>query len=148
MAMSVGLLVGYPSANGTDASALFNVTSATLCAKWWVVGFLSMFNSIHIWLRWRGLQKAASDGPLVVQWVQSLHLQKWAAQIRRVGLLFLFTMVLIYFARWTASELLIWMVAVLLGSAILKRWHLPTFVIFYMVCGIALGMTILGIHWP
>src|SRR5882724_8940353 len=107
-----------------------------------------MFNSIHIWLRWRGLSKAASDGPLVVRWIESLHLQAWAAQIRRIGLLFLFVMVLIYFARWTASEMLLWMVAVLLGSAILKRWGLSTFVLFYLVCGVSVAMTLLWIHWP
>jgi len=148
MALSVGLLVGYPATNGAGPASLFNPSGALLCAKWWVVGFLSMFNSIHIWLRWRGLQKAVADGPLVVRWVESLHLQKWAAQIRRVGLLFLFTMVLVYFARWTASELLIWMIAVLLGSAILKRWRLSTFVIFYLVCAVSMAMTKLGIHWP
>ncbi len=148
MALSVGLLVGYPTATTGGPSSIYNGMSATLCAKWWIVGFLSMFNSIHIWLRWRGLQKAAADGPVVVQWVQSLHLQKWAAQIRRIGLLFLFTMVLIYFSRWKASEMLIWMVAVLLGSAILKRWRMSTFVIFYLVCAVSVAMTAIGIHWP
>jgi len=148
MALSVGLLVGYPSSHVIGRESIFNPVGASLCAKWWIVGFLSMFNSIHIWLRWRGLQKAASDGPLVVRWVESLHLQKWAAQIRRVGLLFLFSMVLVYFARWAASEMLIWMVAVLLGSAILKRWRLSTFFIFYLVCGVSIAMTALGIHWP
>jgi mannose/fructose/N-acetylgalactosamine-specific phosphotransferase system component IID len=148
MALSVGLLVGYPVANDGAAPSIFNPLGAILCAEWWVVGFLSMFNSIHIWLRWRGLQKAAVDGPLVVRWVESLHLQKWAAQIRRVGLLFLFTMVLVYFSRWAASEMLIWMIAVLLGSAILKRWRLSTFVIFYLVCGVSVAMTQIGIHWP
>ena len=148
MALSVGLLVGYPAASGTVEPTVFSAPGALLCAKWWVVGFLSMFNSIHIWLRWRGLQKAAADGPLVVRWVESLHLQKWAAQIRRIGLLFLFSMALIYFARWSGSEMLLWMVAVLLGSAILKRWRLSTFVIFYLVCGVSVLMTQLGIHWP
>jgi len=148
MALSVGLLVGYPTVNGALQSSLFHVPGAILCAKWWIVGFLSMFNSIHIWLRWRGLQKAVSDGPLVVRWVESLHLQKWAAQIRRVGLLFLFFMVVIYFSHWTASELLIWMVSVFLASAILRRWGVSTFVIFYLVCGVSVAMTKLGIHWP
>ena len=129
-------------------SSIFYTSGAILCAKWWVVGFLSMFNSIHLWLRWRGLQKAVPDGPLVVRWVESLHLQKWAAQIRRVGLLFLFSMVLVYFSHWTASEMLIWMIAVLLGSAIARRWGLSTFVIFYLVCGVSVAMTKLGIHWP
>jgi len=148
MALSVGLLVGFPASNGNSSHSVFDPSSALLCAKWWIVGFLSMFNSIHIWLRWRGLQKAESDGPLVVRWVESLHLQKWAAQIRRVGLLFLFSMVLVYFARWTASEMLIWMIAVLLGSAILKRWRISTFVIFYLVCAVSVVMTKIGIHWP
>jgi len=148
MALSVGLLVGYPTVNGALQSSFFHVPGAILCAKWWVVGFLSMFNSIHIWLRWRGLQKAVSEGPLVVRWVESLHLQKWAAQIRRIGLLFLFSMVLIYFSHWRVSEMLIWMIAVLLGSAILRRWGLSTVIIFYLVCGVSLAMTKLGIHWP
>jgi hypothetical protein len=148
MALSIGLLVGYPAANGAASTSIFSPPNALLCAKWWVVGFASMFNSIHIWLRWRGLQKAASDGPLVVRWVESLHLQKWAAQIRRIGLLFLFCMVLVYFARWAASEMLIWMIAVLLGSAILKRWRMSTFVIFYLVCAVSVVMTKMGIHWP
>jgi len=147
MALSVGLLVGYPASNGSGPP-LFNTFNSLQCAKWWIIGFLSMFNSIHIWLRWRGLSKAAAEGPPVVRWVESLHLQKWAAEIRRIGLLFLFIMVLIYFARWTASEMLIWMVAVLLGGAILKRWGLSTFIIFYLVCGVSVAMTMLGIHWP
>lgn len=148
MALSVGLLVGYPTVNGTFQESFFQTPGAVLCAKWWIVGFLSMFNSIHLWLRWRGLQKAAEEGPLVVRWVESLHLQKWAAQIRRLGLLFLFSMVLVYFSHWKASELLIWMVAVLLGSAIMRRWGVSTFVIFYLVCGVSVAMTKLGIHWP
>jgi mannose/fructose/N-acetylgalactosamine-specific phosphotransferase system component IID len=148
MALSVGLLVGYPATNGAFQSSIFQVSGAVLCAKWWIVGFLSMFNSIHFWLRWRGLQKSVEDGPLVVRWVESLHLQKWAAQIRRLGLLFLFTMVLVYFSHWKVSELLIWMVAVLLGSAIMRRWGVSTFVIFYLVCGVSVAMTKLGIHWP
>ena len=44
--------------------------------------------------------------------------------------------------------MLLWMVAVLLGSAILKRWGLSTFVMFYLVCGVSMVMTTLGIHWP
>jgi len=43
---------------------------------------------------------------------------------------------------------LIWMVAVLLGSAILKRWRISTFFIFYLVCAVSVAMTKLGIHWP
>jgi hypothetical protein len=148
MALSVGLLVGYPASSTGAGLPIYNPAGALQCGKWWVVGFLSMFNSIHIWLRWRGLTKAAEEGPLVVRWVESLHLQKWAAQIRRIGLLFLFVMVLIYFARWTASEMLIWMVAVLLGTAILKRWGVSTFFVFYLVCGASMAMTLLGIHWP
>ncbi len=148
MAISVGLLVGYPSSQRGAGTPIYDAASATQCAKWWVVGFLSMFNSIHIWLRWRGLHKAASDGPLVVKWVESLHLQKWSAQILKMGLLFLFVIVLVYFSQWTASEMLIWLVAVFLGSAILKRWKVSTFIIFYLVCGLAMLMTVMGIHWP
>jgi mannose/fructose/N-acetylgalactosamine-specific phosphotransferase system component IID len=148
MALSVGLLVGYPSPSAGGSPTIYNPSSALQCAKWWVVGFLSMFNSIHLWLKWRGLTKAVDEGPLVVRWVESLHLQKWSAQIRRLGLLFLFTMVVIYFSRWTASEMLLWMFAVLLGSAILKRWGLHTIVIFYLVCSASMAMTFLGIHWP
>lgn len=148
MALSVGLLVGYPSNQGHSTAAVYDSLGALQCAKWWIVGFLSMFNSIHFWLRWRGLSKAASDGPLVVKWVESLHLQKWSAQIRRMGLLFLFVLVLVYFAQWTTSEMLIWLVAVFLGSAILKRWRVSTFMIFYLVIGLAMVMTLLGIHWP
>lgn len=148
MALSVGLLVGYPSNEGRLSSAVYDHAGALQCAKWWVVGFLSMFNSIHFWLRWRGLSKAATDGPLVVKWVESLHLQKWSSQIRRMGLLFLFVLVLVYFSQWTTSEMLIWLVGVFLGSAILKRWKVSTFVIFYLVCGLAMVMTLMGIHWP
>ncbi len=147
MALSVGLLVGYPTGQGASLP-VYNPASALQCSRWWVVGFLSMFNSIHFWLRWRGLVKAAQDGPLVVKWVESLHLQRWAAQIRRIGLLFLFVMVLVYFSRWTSSEMLIWLVAVFLGSAILKRWRAATWVLFYGVFLVAMVMTRLGIHWP
>lgn len=148
MALSVGLLVGYPSNQGRVSAAVYDNAGALQCAKWWIVGFLSMFNSIHLWLRWRGLTKAVAEGPLVVKWVESLHLQKWSSQIRRMGLLFLFVLVLVYFAQWTTSEMLIWLVAVFLGSAILKRWRVSTFMIFYLVCGLAMVMTLLGIHWP
>ncbi len=148
MALSVGLLVGSPAGQGENAPAVYNPASALQCAKWWVVGFLAMFNSIHVWLRWRGLSKGASEGPLVVKWVESLHLQKWSAEIRRIGLLFLFAVVLVYFSRWTGSEMLIWLMAVFLGSAILKRWNVPIVVIFYLVCLLAMMMTQLGIHWP
>ena len=40
--------------------------------------------------------------------------------------------------------MLIWMVAVLLGSAIMKRWGLSTFIIFYLVCAVSLAMTSWG----
>ena len=33
-------------------------------------------------------------------------------------------------------------------GAILKRWRMSTFVIFYLVCGVSVMMTKLGIHWP
>ncbi len=148
VALGVGLLVAYPASNGGSMRTIFDTPAAGICAQWWTVGFLSLFNSIHFWLRWRGLQKAVADGPLVVRWVQSLHLQAWAAQIRRVGLLFLVAMIMVYLARWTSSQMLLWMVAVLLGTVILKRWELPGFAIFYLVCGASVAMTYLGIHWP
>jgi hypothetical protein len=44
--------------------------------------------------------------------------------------------------------MLLWMVAVLLGSAILKRWGMSTFVIFYLVCAVSVVMTFLRIQWP
>jgi mannose/fructose/N-acetylgalactosamine-specific phosphotransferase system component IID len=148
MALGVGALVAYPATDGNLQHSLFHEPAAVICAKWWVVGFLAMFNSIHVWLRWMGLQKATTDGPMVVRWVESLHLQIWATQIRRFGLLFLAAMVMAYLARWTSSQMLLWMVAVLLGSMILKRWGLSGFLIFYLVCGVSVAMTFLGIHWP
>ena len=87
IALSVGMLVAYPLAGSGSQKPLFDPTTARICAQWWVAGFLGIFNSVHLWLRWRGLQKAIHEGPLVVRWVQSLHLQAWAAQIRRIGLL-------------------------------------------------------------
>jgi len=148
MALGVGLLVAYPAGSGTSSVSVFSAPAALLCAKWWVVGFLSMFNSIHLWLRWRGLQKAVADGPLVVHWVESLHLQVWAAQMRRVGLLLLAAMVLLYLARWTSSDMMLWMVAILLGSIVMKRWAFSGVAIFYWVCAASVAMTFLGIHWP
>ena len=90
-----------------------------------------MFNATHLWLRWRGLQKAVHDGPGVVRWVESLHLQTWAAQIRRMGLLLIVVLVLVYLGHWSSSNLLIWMVGVLLGSIVLKRWSMSGFAVFY-----------------
>ena len=148
MALSLGMLVAYPLAGNGPQKTLFDSAAARVCAQWWVGGFLGIFNSVHLWLRWRGLQKAVHDGPLVVRWVQSLHLQAWAAQIRRIGLLLLVIMVMAYFARWTSSQMLLWMIAVLLGTVIMKRWGVPSFILFYIVCGVSVAMTFLGIHWP
>ncbi len=147
LALSVGVLVAFPQW-GIPRPGLFNHEAASICAKWWIAGFLGVFNSVHLWLRWRGLQKAVDDGPLVVQWVKSLYLQTWAAQTRRLGLVLLLAMALVYLSRWTSSDLLIWMVAVLLGTMIMKRWALSGTVIFYLICGVAYGMTFLDIHWP
>lgn len=147
IALVVGVSVAFPVARHDTEHHLFNTPAALLCAKWWVVGFLSMFNSIHLWLRWRGLQKAAFEGPLVVRWVESLHLQVWATQIRRMGLLVMAALILAYLARWSSSQMLLWMVATLLGSMILKRWQFSGFSIFYLVCAASITMTFLGIHW-
>ncbi len=147
MALGVGLLVAYPGL-GTFQRSFFDTPAPGICAQWWVVGFISVFNSIHLWLRWRGLQKAVHDGPMVVRWVQSLHLQAWAAQIRRIGLLLTAGIILVYLARWRTSEILLWMVAVLLGSMIVKRWALSSFVIFYVVCAVSVAMTLLGLYKP
>jgi hypothetical protein len=111
-----------------------------------VAGFIGMFNSIHFWIRWRGLRKSVLTGAGVVQWVQSLHLQAWAAQLRRVGLLLVTVLLLAYFARWKSSDVLLWMVAVLLVSVTLKRWALSGFTIFYLVCAASVGMVFFGIH--
>jgi PTS system mannose-specific IID component len=148
MALSIGMLVAYPLAGHQMQPSLFDVASAKICAKWWVAGFLGIFNSVHLWLRWRGLQKAVHEGPLVVRWVQSLHLQAWASQIRRIGLLLMVIMIMVYFARWTSSQMLLWMIAVLLGTVIMKRWGVPSYVLFYLVCGVSVAMTFFGIHWP
>src|SRR3982751_2041725 len=51
LALSVGLLVASPN------------RAWHVCAQWWVIGFLCMFNTVHLWLRGRGLQKAVQDGP-------------------------------------------------------------------------------------
>jgi mannose/fructose/N-acetylgalactosamine-specific phosphotransferase system component IID len=148
LALSIGLLVAYPLTGGTPTPSLFNAEASMVCAKWWVAGFLGLFNAIHLWLRWRGLQKSVNQGPLVVRWVQSLNLQTWASQIRRMGLLLLAVMVLVYLSRWTSSDMLLWMVAVLLGTVIMKRWALSGTAIFYAVCLVSGTMTVAGIHWP
>ena len=134
IAMAAGVLVASP----THAWAV--------CAQWWVVGFLCMFNAVHLWLRWRGLQKAVSDGPGVVRWVESLHLQTWAAQTRRLGLLLLVMMVLVYLGRWTPSNLLLWMFGVLLSTVVMKRWAMSGVVIFYTVSAAALILGYFGVH--
>src|SRR5207253_2500955 len=38
MALSVGLLVGYPASNGSGPP-LFNTFNSLQCAKWWIIGF-------------------------------------------------------------------------------------------------------------
>ena len=148
LALAIGLLVAFPSKGPNHPSSIFDAVGASLCARWWVAGFLAIFNCVHLWLRWRGLHKAAVDGPQVVKWVQSLHLQTWAAQIRRIGLLLLVFMVMVYLSRWTSSPMLLWMVAVLLGSVILKRWGMANALIFYGVCGVSFAMTFIGIQGP
>jgi PTS system mannose-specific IID component len=135
VALGVGLLVAYPA------------RAWSVCAKWWVVGFLVLFNSVHLWLRWRGLHKAVAEGPLVVRWVESLHLQSWAAQIRRIGLVFLVAMILISLGRWASSNLLFLMFAVLLGAVVMKRWALSGFWVFYSVCALSLTISFAEFHW-
>lgn len=134
IALSVGVLVASPT------------HAWSVCAQWWVVGFLCMFNAVHLWLRWRGLHKAVSEGPGVVRWVESLHLQAWAAQVRRMGLILLVVLVLVYLGRWTSSNLLIWMVGILLGTLVLKRWAVSGFVLFYGVAVAALALSYFGIR--
>ncbi len=134
IALATGILVASPT------------KSWMVCAQWWVAGFLCMFNAVHLWLRWRGLQKAVYEGPGVVRWVESLHLQKWAAQLRRMGLLMLAVLVLVYLGRWTSSNLLLWMVGVLLGTVVLKRWTLSGFMIFYLVSGAAMALSYFGVR--
>lgn len=136
LALGVGALVAYPT------------QTWPLCGQWWAVGFLALFNAIQLWLRGRGLQKAVAEGPKVVHWLESLHLQVWAAQIRRVGLLLVAAMILVYLGRWTSSNVLLWMMAVLLGTVVMKRWAVSGLVIFYLVCTVSLVMTFLGMRVP
>jgi mannose/fructose/N-acetylgalactosamine-specific phosphotransferase system component IID len=147
LAIGIGLLVAYPMMSVPTPEQLLNPAAAAVSAKWWVAGFLGLFNAVHLWLRWRGLQRAAADGPLVVKWVQSLSLQTWAAQTRRVGLLLLMVMILFYLSRWRSSDLLLWMVAVLLGTIILKRWAWNGVTLFYLVVGASVAMAWLGVQW-
>lgn len=148
LSLSIGLMVGYSLSGSEDSTRIFDPVAARVCGRWWIAGFLGMFNAVHLWLRWRGLQKACQDGPLVVRWIQSLSLQSWAAQVQRVALILLFMMALIYLSRWTSSNLQIWMIAVLLGAIILKRWSCSGTTVFYTVCALSILMTKLGIHWP
>jgi mannose/fructose/N-acetylgalactosamine-specific phosphotransferase system component IID len=149
LAMSVGLWVAYPAkATGALGYSFFQAPAAILCAKWWAAGFLGLFNAVHVWLRWRGLQRSVAVGPQVVGWVQSLHLQPWAAQIRRLGILAMVIMILLYLARWRSSDMLFWMFAILLGTMVLKRWAVSGWVIFYTVCAASFVMTKLGVTWP
>ncbi len=134
IALSVGVLVASPT------------RAWTVAAEWWIVGFLVMFNAVHVWLRWRGLQRAVAEGPGVVRWVESLHLQAWAAQVRRMGLLLLVVLVLVYLGRWSASNFLIWMVGALLATIVLKRWSLSGFVLFYLVTFAALALSYFGVR--
>jgi mannose/fructose/N-acetylgalactosamine-specific phosphotransferase system component IID len=149
LAMCVGLWIAYPRDMGGELTySLFHTPAAALCAKWWAVGFLGLFNAVHLWLRWRGLQRSVDLGPQVVGWMQSLHLQSWAAQIRRLGLVTMAVMILMYLARWRSSDMLLWMFAVLLGTMVLKRWAVSGWVIFYTVCAASFVMTKLGVTWP
>jgi mannose PTS system EIID component len=146
--MALGLLVAFPSSEGGFVPSLFDRDASTLCAAWWVFGTLSLFNALQIWLRWQGLMKAAQLGPQVVGWVQSLELQRWASQIRRLGLVVVGAMCLGYLSRWRDSAMLVWMFGVMLGAVILKRWSFSGLWIFYLVCGASVVMTRMGIHWP
>jgi mannose/fructose/N-acetylgalactosamine-specific phosphotransferase system component IID len=134
LALSVGLLVASPN------------RAWPVCAQWWVIGFLCLFNTVHFWLRGRGLQKAVQDGPGVVRWVESLHMQAWAAQVRRMGLILLVVLILVYLGRWSTSNLQLWMFGVLLGTVVFKRWAVSGFWIFYLVCVAAMALGYLGIH--
>jgi mannose/fructose/N-acetylgalactosamine-specific phosphotransferase system component IID len=146
--LGVGWLVASSTPRGLPPLPLQDSQAPHVCAQWWVAGFLGMFNAVHLWLRWRGLQKAAATGPGVVSWVQSLHLQAWAAQLRRIGLLILAALIFVYLERWSTSPILFWMVVILLGTVILKRWALSGVGIFYLVCAAAAAMAFLGIQWP
>lgn len=147
-AIFVGLLVSYPTTDNEFTGSFFDLEAARTCALWWIAGFLCLFNALHIWIRWTGLYKGATQGPKVVAWVQSLQLQKWASQIRRLGLLIVGALIVGYLSRWRDSQMLVWMFGVLLGAMILRRWRCSGVTIFYLVCGASLAMTKVGIHWP
>jgi PTS system mannose-specific IID component len=148
LTMSAGLMLAYPVDDSGLLHSLFERPAATICAKWWLFGFLGLFNAVHLWLRWQGLHRAGQMGPAVVSWLQSLHLQAWAAHCRRLGLLTVAVMTLVYLARWRSSEMLIWMFAVLLGTLVLKRWATSGWFIFYAICAISFLMTQVGVTWP
>jgi hypothetical protein len=148
LSIGLGLWVGFPASNHDLEHTLFYGPGAQQCARWWIGGFLGLFNAMHIWLRWRGLHRSVVLGPQVVRWLQSLRLQPWAEQVRRFGLLIVAAMILIYLARWRSSEVLFWMFAVLLGTMVLKRWAVSGWVIFYTVCAASFVMTKLGVVWP
>jgi len=148
LAMSAGLMLAYPVSEQGLVHSLFHTPAARICAIWWVLGFFGLFNFVHLWLRWRGLQKSMVMGPAVVQWLQSLKLQPWASQIRRLGLLIVAIMILIYLSRWGSSQMMIWMVAVLLGTMVLRRWNTSGWMLFYLVGGASALMTKFGVTWP
>lgn len=152
LTMAVGFWVGYPSLGLDPAATLFDPASARTCAWWWVGGFLGLFNAVHLWLRWEGLRQGLGQGPQVVKWLQSLHLQPWASHVRRLGLVVVAVMILYYMARWRSSEMMIWMLGVVLGTMILKRWNVSGWTIFYAICGasyiMVYAMKEIGVGWP
>ena len=151
MALSVGPLVGYPSTTGNATQSIFSTSAGAdffAPSGGWSDSCRCLIQSIS------GSAGAACRKPLPMdRWSFSgFNRCIFRNGRRRSGasdLLFLFTMILIYFARWTASEMLLWMIAVLLGSAIMRRWGVSTFFMFYLVCGISVIMAqISEIHWP
>jgi PTS system mannose-specific IID component len=122
----------------------FSTGNWRLCARGWVIGFLVLFNTLHLGLRWEGLRRAAADGPMVVHWIQSLHLQAWAAQLRRVGLVILAVMILFYISHAARVTRYHWELGALLGALVLKRWALSGGVIFYAVVLLSLGLALFG----
>jgi PTS system mannose-specific IID component len=65
-------------------ASIIGIIATILWGVWGPLVFLVLYNLVHLWTRFRGLQKGLELGDGVVSYIKSLGLPRWAERGRRV----------------------------------------------------------------
>lgn len=63
-------------------ASVLGVVATLILGLWGPVVFLLLYNSVHVWMRWRGLERGYALGEGVARYIKGLGLPEWGARAR------------------------------------------------------------------